>query len=63
MVDVSNVIGKAIVAVVIVSVFPIVMTSLNAMNKTGFDTTQIGAATVLGIVLAFGFVVYASKDF
>jgi len=56
MVNFEGPINKAIIAMVIVLVFPMVMLALNGMNKTGFDTTQIAIASILGLVLAFGFV-------
>ena len=62
MAEVSKIITKVIAAVVIASVFPLVMVSLNEMNTTGFTAIQIAAGTLIGLVLAFGFVSYAAKD-
>ena len=49
-------INKAIIALIIVLVFPMVMISLNEMNQTGFSTMQIAIGTIMGFVIAFGFV-------
>jgi len=62
MVNFEGPINKAIIAMVIVLVFPMVMLSLNEMNQTGFSATQIAIATIMGFVLAFGFVKMAMAE-
>ena len=60
--DIEAPVNKLIVVILIASIFPAAMASLNAMNTTGFTTTEIAIAGLFGIVMSIVFLKMILKE-
>ena len=62
MVDFEAPINKVITIMVITICFPMALIAYNGMNTTGFDTTQLAISTLLGFLIAIGFLKIVIKE-
>ena len=60
--DFEGPINKVITIVIIAATAPIAMVSFNAMNTTGFTSTQITIVGLCGLVVAFVFLRLIMKE-
>lgn len=55
-------INKVVVIVIIAAVFPVALSSFNAMNLTGFTTTQIAIVGLMGLIIGFVFLKMVMRE-
>ena len=60
--DIEGPINKLVVIIIISAVFPLTLSSLNAMNVTGFTPVELAISGIFGIVVSVIFLKMIMKE-